>query len=260
MSDDFARVYEESAHRITGPVSLAALDRVGVRDGVRVLDIAAGAGALSVPAAQRGVSVLAVDNAPGMVRRLTCKLAPFPGCEARLMDGEALALPDGGFDAAFSIFGVNLFADWRRGLSEQARVLKPGGTGCVATWRIPPGGGPFVILAQALRAVFPDARPPSQPEGFIALSDPARLADEMRRAGFADVSVEEIEGVWKGPAGTAYLEEVRELHPYMAPYAALGPSDRRKVDHAVVALATDLAIDGKVVMRSPVLLAVGTRA
>lgn len=52
MSEAFARVYEHAAHRITGPVSVAALQRVGgAGDGARVLDIAAGAGALSVPAA-----------------------------------------------------------------------------------------------------------------------------------------------------------------------------------------------------------------
>lgn len=43
MSDEFARVYEESAHRITGPISLAALDMTGgIGPGTRWLDIAAG--------------------------------------------------------------------------------------------------------------------------------------------------------------------------------------------------------------------------
>ena len=51
MGDDFAAVYEVTAHRITGPVSNTALDLVGVRPGTRILDIAAGAGALSGPAA-----------------------------------------------------------------------------------------------------------------------------------------------------------------------------------------------------------------
>ena len=43
------------------------------------------------------------------------------------MNGEALTVPDASFDAAFSIFGVMLFSDWRRGLREQARVLRSGG-------------------------------------------------------------------------------------------------------------------------------------
>ena len=49
MGDDFAAVYEANAHRITGPVSNTALDIVGVGPSTRILDIAAGAGALSRP-------------------------------------------------------------------------------------------------------------------------------------------------------------------------------------------------------------------
>ena len=44
MGDDFAAVYEATAHRITGPVSNTALDIVGVGPGTRIVDIAAGAG------------------------------------------------------------------------------------------------------------------------------------------------------------------------------------------------------------------------
>lgn len=52
MGDVFAAVYEATAHRITGPVSNTALDILGVGPGNRIVDIAAGAGALSGPAAE----------------------------------------------------------------------------------------------------------------------------------------------------------------------------------------------------------------
>ena len=183
MGDDFAAVYEATAHRITGPVSNTALDIVGVGPSTRILDIAAGAGALSGPAAERGAAVLATDIAPGMVRRLGERLRPFHRCGAREMDGEALAVPDASFDAAFSIFGVILFADWRRGLREQARVLRSGGKACVATWGQPPGGGPFIAMSAALRSVFPGVSPPPPPSGMIALCDADRLSAEMSAAG-----------------------------------------------------------------------------
>lgn len=193
-----------------------------------------------------------------MVKRLSARLEPFAGCEARQMDGEALALADGSVDVAFSIFGVILFADWRRGLREQARVVRSGGKACVATWRSPPGGGPFHVMAAALRAVFPDRVMP-QPEGLAALSDPVRLGDELRQCGFTDVAVHEVEGVWEGPAGAAYLEEMKGLHGYLPPYAALAPSDRAKVDDAIRSFVGANASDGKVRLRSPALIAVGTR-
>jgi ubiquinone/menaquinone biosynthesis C-methylase UbiE len=159
MGDDFAAVYEATAHRITGPVSNTALDIVGVGAGTRILDIAAGAGALSGPASERGAAVLATGIAPGMVRRLAERLRPFHRCEAREVDGEALAGPDASFDAAFSIFDVMLFADWRRGLREQARVLRSGGKACVATWGEPPGGCPFIAMsARSARSFLVSAR------------------------------------------------------------------------------------------------------
>lgn len=258
MSDDFARVYEASAHRITVPVSLAALDAVGgIGSATRVLDIAAGAGALSVPAAERGATVTAIDVAPGMVRRLSARLAGFPDCRAMIANGEALDLKAGGYDATFSIFGVMTFFDWRKGLSEQARVTRSGGKGCVATWREPPGGGPFMILFEALREVFPDRPAPPWPEGFKALSDPGRLADAMAEAGFANVEVRQIEGSWEGPIGQAYLDEVRELHQYVRPYLALDDELRAKVDDAIRSITTAKATNGRLRLTSPVLVAIG---
>lgn len=260
MTHDFARVYELTGNRITGPVAMEALRRVGhVGNGSRVLDIAAGAGALSIPAAFSGASVLAVDIAPGMVSLLSERLAPFPDAEARLMDGQALDVDDGSFDVAFSIMGVSLFADWRSGLHELARVVRPGGTACVATWHRPPGGGPFVIMAEALRAVFPDRPPPPPQEGFMALSDPARLIAELQSAGFVDVKVEEIQAIWRGPAGGSYLDELHDLHRYMAPYAALDDQDRRKVDEAILRVVDEVAEADRIQIVSPVLLAFATR-
>lgn len=260
MTDAFARVYEMTANRNTGQAAAAALDRVGaIGWGTRVLDIAAGAGALSVPAALRGACVLAIDHAPGMVDLLSRRLAPFPSSEARLMDGQQLDLDDDSFDASFSLFGASIFPDWRRGLAEQARVTKVGGKACVATWRRPPGGGPFLIMAQALRAVFPDMRPPAPPEGFLALADPSRLATEMAEVGLSPVDVEEIETVWEGPAGQPYLDELRELHGYMGVYAALDSDQQRRVDDAILAVIDEQSDGGRLVLSSTVVLAVGTK-
>ncbi|MGY6251353.1 class I SAM-dependent methyltransferase [Bosea thiooxidans] len=260
MTEAFARVYEQTATRVTAPIAAAALDRIGpLGTGTRLLDIAAGTGALSLQAASRGASVVATDFAPGMVKLLQERLAPFPAASVHQMDGEALAFEDGGFDAACSIFGVMLFADWRKGLEEQARVLRPGGAGCVATWRKSPGAGPFHIMVQALRSVFPKQAPPEPPEGLITLADPDRLADEMRRAGFVDVEVHEIDVDWEGPTGEAYLREMKDLHSYMAPYAALDASDQARVDAAILTLVDDATSDGKVRLASPALIAVGRR-
>lgn len=260
LGDRFAQVYELTAHRITGPVAVAALRLAGTIDaGTRVLDIAAGAGALAVPVAFGGASVLAVDIAPGMVNLLTQRLAPFPDATAAVMDGQALALEDGSFDLACSIFGVSLFNDWRKGLEEQVRVLRSGGKAVIATWKIPPGGGPFLVMGKAMRAVFPDRLPPAPPEGFVALSDPDRLVSALEAAGLVEVRVEEVQAVWQGAAGPAYLEELHELHRFMPPYAALDDAARREVDRAILQVIDAYAVDGRTRMVSPVLIATGIK-
>ncbi|UIJ73451.1 class I SAM-dependent methyltransferase [Aurantimonas sp. HBX-1] len=257
---DFARVYERTSNRVTGQIAATALDRIpNLHWGTRILDIAAGAGALSVPAALAGASVLAIDSVPGMVELLAERLAPFPGCEARQMDGQALSLDDKSFDATFSLLGLSLFPDWQRGLSEQARVTRTGGIVCVATLRKPPAGGPFLVMAEALRAVFPDMPPAATPEGLIALSDPTRLTEEFEKAGLAGVRVEEFDIVWEGPAGQTYLDELGELHRYMNVYTGLSKADQRRVDDAILSIVDRVRTGDRVVLRSPILLAVGTR-
>ena len=260
MTIAFARAYEQTATRIMAPVSFAALQRMGpIGRGTRIIDIAAGTGALSIPAAHSGASVTAIDIAPGMVELLAERLRPFPTSVAHVMDGQTLDFPDESFDAAASIVGVSIFEDWRLGLAEQVRVLRRGGRAVVATWRTLPGGGPFVIMAQALRTIFPDRPPPAPPEGFLVLADPDRMADAMRDAGLVDVKVEEIEAVWEGRAGPAYLAELRDLHPFMGPYAALDADMRARVDEAVLAVVDRLAVDDRVVLTTSVVVATGKR-
>lgn len=261
MSRAFAQAYEQAASRITAPVSVAALGRItAVGSGTRLLDIGAGSGALSIPAAHAGAKVVAIDIAPGMVELLNERLLPFPNARAQVMDGQALDFADASFDAAVSIFGVSLFPDWRLALSEQVRVLKPGGEAVLATWRRPPGGGPFVILAEALATLFPDRPPPAPPPGFLALAEPEALASAFTGAGLVDVEVEEIAATWEGPAGAAYLEELRDFHAFVAPYALLDDDGKRRLDQAILAAVDRRASDDRIVLETTVTLARGTRA
>lgn len=261
MSRAFADAYEQAASRITAPVSVAALQRAGpIERETRLLDIGAGAGALSIPAAHAGAIVTAIDIAPGMVELLHDRLLPFPNAIAQVMDGQAMDVADASFDAAISVFGVSLFADWRRALSEQVRVLRPGGKAVLATWRTPPGGGPFVILAEALATTFPDRLAPAPPPGFLALAEPEALASAFTEAGLVDVKVEEVEAVWEGPAGVTYLDELRDFHAFVAPYALLDEDAKTRLDRAILAAVERRATGDRIVLTTTVTLATGTRA
>lgn len=187
--DAAALHYEKTAHPFTALYAEAALARVALTPDSRVLDVAAGTGALALAAAHRGAQVLATDFSPGMVARIAA--ANFPNVEARVMDGQALALPDGSFDAVFSIFGVIMFPDWRKGLAEMARVTRRGGCGAVATWQ-DRGAATFLLLGQIRRKLFPERGGMTMPDAVKALHHPEDFARELIVAGFRDPQIEAV--------------------------------------------------------------------
>ncbi len=187
--DKAARKYEETAHPFTALYAQAALASASIKPGARVLDVAAGTGALALAAARAGARVLATDFSPAMIARIHA--AALPNVEARVMDGQALDLPDAAFDAVFSIFGVIMFPDWRKGLAEMARVTRPGGQGVVATW-LERGAATFLLLGRILRKLFPELEGMTMPEGVGALSDPGDFARELIAAGYRDPRIEYV--------------------------------------------------------------------
>ena len=104
-----------------------AADLAALRPGDRALDVATGTGDLAVELARRvgpGGEVIGSDFSEEMLA-LARRKAP----ELRFEWGNALELPypDDSFDAATVGFGARNFSDLDRGLSEMARVVRPGG-------------------------------------------------------------------------------------------------------------------------------------
>jgi cyclopropane fatty-acyl-phospholipid synthase-like methyltransferase len=73
--------------------AVVVLERLGLAKGMRVLDVGAGAGGPAVIAAARGCEVVAIDNAPALIRRMRQRLAPFPQSRAETRDLHHLDYP-----------------------------------------------------------------------------------------------------------------------------------------------------------------------
>lgn len=185
--DKTAITYEQTAHPFTSRYAEDALGMVSLTPESRVLDIAAGTGAFALAAARSGAQVLATDFSAGMVSRIAA--AGLGNVEARVMDGQALDLPDASFDVVVSIFGVIMFPDWRKGLREMARVTRPGGQGVVATWQSR-GAATFLLLGQIRAKLWPERQGMQMPEAVQALSDPADFARELIAAGYKHLRIE----------------------------------------------------------------------
>jgi demethylmenaquinone methyltransferase / 2-methoxy-6-polyprenyl-1,4-benzoquinol methylase len=111
-----------------------AAELAAVAGGDRVLDVATGTGDLALELARRvdpGGEVVGIDFSDRMLQFARDKARAHRAVQAnvRFERTNALALPfaDGDFAAATVAFGARNFSDLERGLSEMARVVRPGG-------------------------------------------------------------------------------------------------------------------------------------
>ncbi len=193
--DKIARGYDKTNTPTQMWLGNEGLRRAGLRPGMRFLDVAAGSGALGIPAARVGAQVLATDLSPVMLELLK-ERARKGGLdiETRVMDGHALELDDNSFDMAGSQFGVMLFPDMPKGIREMVRVVKPGGRVLVNAYADPHKIEFLSFLVGAVRSVRPDFNGPRMdpPPLPFQLADPERLRREFATAGLKDIKVETI--------------------------------------------------------------------
>lgn len=203
-----AEGYASYSRRQMSTYSARALELVGVDARSRVLDVAAGPGTLTLLAAPRVAEVRAVDFSPEMVRLLReqAEAAGFGNVEVRLGDGQHLPYADASFDAAFSMFGLMLFPDRRRGFAEMFRVLRPGGGAVVSSWAPVAESSLMRTVYAALCAAGSITEEPAPV--YSSLENPEVFASEMRDAGFAGVSIQRHTSTVTFPSAVSFLEHM----------------------------------------------------
>jgi ubiquinone/menaquinone biosynthesis C-methylase UbiE len=171
-----------------------ALRLAGLEPGDRFLDVAAGPGGLSLPAARLGAEVLATDWSPAMIERFEARAREegLSKAEGRVMDCHALDLSDSSFDVTGSQFGVMLVPDQPRALREMVRVTKPGGRVLVIAYGSPAEFDTLQVFISALTAVAPDfpGLPDDPPPLEFQVADPDVLRQRLTDAGLKDVRIE----------------------------------------------------------------------
>ena len=172
--------------------NLAQLD-----SGDKVLDVAAGRGALLFPVATKvGPTghVTGIDFSPAMVRETAKDIESrkLSHAEIRHMDAEQMNLPDASFDWVMCGFALWMFAEPARVLQEFYRVLKRGGRIALSTWA---ADNPSQTWCNKVLRPFVYAPAAKElPAKFGSRFDtPLRFETALREAGFLDtqISVEE---------------------------------------------------------------------
>jgi ubiquinone/menaquinone biosynthesis C-methylase UbiE len=154
--------YPAVARDIVGDLGPVLVRASGVGPGERVLDVAAGSGNASIPAAAAGATVVASDLTPELFETGR-KAAARAGVEVdwQQADAEALPYPDASFDTVLSCLGVMFAPHHQAGADELVRVLRPGGTLGLLSWT-PEGfiGQMFATMKPYAPAPPPGAQPP----------------------------------------------------------------------------------------------------
>jgi len=175
-------------------LAIEALRLVGLEPGERFLDVAAGTGGLSLPAARLGAQVLATDWSPAMIERFEARVRAegLRDAAGRVMDCHALELPDDRFDITGSQFGVMLVPNQPRALREMVRVTKPGGRVLMIAYGSPAELEFLQVFISALTAVAPEfpGLPDDPPPLEFQVSDPDVLRRRLTDAGLKEVRVE----------------------------------------------------------------------
>jgi SAM-dependent methyltransferase len=137
------------------PLGPRLVEACGIGSGQRVLDVGAGTGNASIPAAQTGADVTASDLTPELLEA-GAERARQAGVELQWAEADAEHLPfeDDSFDVVMSSIGA-MFAPMHQDVAdEMVRVCRPGGTIGMLNWT------PEGMVGALFRTMGPFAPPP----------------------------------------------------------------------------------------------------
>jgi SAM-dependent methyltransferase len=230
-------------------VTHALLSLAGPLRGARVLELAGGNGELAVRlAAEVGSSgsLLASDEAAGMVRLLTTRLAGLANAEVRRIDACDIPLPDDTYDTVVCRMGLMLVSDPARAAAEIRRVLRPGGRLVAAVWA-DPAANPWMasVGMAAMMQGLTAGGSPTEPGGPFSLADPGALHALLEETFFDNVRVDEAVGVRRYRSSDEHVDMVRALAPPLNAALSTAPEKLPALRETVRQLTSTYAtVDG----------------
>jgi ubiquinone/menaquinone biosynthesis C-methylase UbiE len=210
------------------------LDMASIRPGMRVLDLACGAGSQTIHTARRvgpGGSVVACDISATMLDhvRQSAAAANLQNIETFESAAEDLGERLPPFDAAISRLGLMLFPSPGRALKALQRVLKPGARFAALVFTTP-DNNPFLArtMAIVLRCAGKSPPKPGQP-GLFALGGNRILEGLMRDSGLVQIQTKVVAESLILPSASVALEMMRvAFGAYRAVVADLSDAEKAK--------------------------------
>ena len=198
--------------------------RLPINPGARLLDVACGAGQLSLIAARAGARVTGCDIASNWLAQAR-RRAAAEGLSVAFDEGDAEALPygDGTFDAVVSLIGAMFAPRPERVAAELTRVCRPGGIIAMANWT-----GPGFV-GQMFKTIAKHIAPSGMPSPLLWGDEPT--VRERLKSGVASVECSRHLYELSYPFSPAdVVEFFRENYgPMTRAFASIGEEGQRQL-------------------------------
>jgi ubiquinone/menaquinone biosynthesis C-methylase UbiE len=227
---------------VTLPWALDLVERVGLRSGDRVLDVACGTGVVArvaAPAVGSGGRVAALDVNSGMLS-VGRSLRRPAGAPIEWYEASALALPfgDDEFEVVLCQLGLQFLPDPPAALREMLRVLAPAGRVGASVYTSIDRNPAAQALSDALdRHLGEDASRAKRSEHSLA--DSAELHELFADAGFADVHVQAVTRTLRFSSADEWTGFQFAATPLASLLAEREPSER---GHLVALVTADVDV------------------
>jgi len=146
--------YASVASDVVGDLGAVLVEASGIARGDKVLDVAAGSGNASIPAAETGAEVVASDLTPELLEAGRVLAGDRLSITWEEADAEALPYEDSSFDAVISCLGAMFAPHHQDAADELVRVCRPEGRIGLLSWT------PEGFIGQMFATMKPYAPPP----------------------------------------------------------------------------------------------------
>jgi ubiquinone/menaquinone biosynthesis C-methylase UbiE len=209
---DFTRLAETMRESGTSLVA-----KLGITEGMDVLDLGCGDGTTAIPEARLNANVLGVDIAENLVAAGNARAKEEGLINISFQQGDAIDLKDlkdNSFDLVVSIFGAMFAPKPFEVAQSMVRVTRPGGKIVMGNW-IP---GDPTLVAQILK--ISSAYTPAPPEGFISpmlWGVESHIVERFEKACIANENIVAVKDTFTFNAPYPPKEFVRMFRSYYGP-------------------------------------------